>query len=180
MAFWRNVERPGYSGAFRDQRKAEWDEKFGAGNWRLGWLANGLTLDFLGACALYEDAYFEFLRSHWEILRELCSEASEVYDDAESNVGSGLDYTKQETEHTHIQDIAIRRSLVRLGVGFSGNKLVQIRGDVGSHSLSKRLSPGVIPFHRNDWICRPQLKGWWKLGSVEAFYQSNKFLQLRG
>ncbi len=174
-----SLDRPGYLGAFRDQRVAEWNEKFGVGNWRLGWVVNGLALNFLGACALYEDAYFEFLRTHWDILRELCSAAREVYDDAESNVGSGLDYTKQETEHTHIQDIAIRRALVRLGVGFTGSELVQIRGDVGSHPLSKRLSPGVIPFHRNDWIYSPQLKGWWKPSSVEAFYQSNKFLQFK-
>ena len=176
---WKSLERPGYSGAFRNQRIAEWNEKYGVGNWRLGWWVNGRSIDFLGVCALYEDAYYWFLNENPSIVSLLCGEASEVYDDAESNVDSGLDYTKQKTAHTHIQDIAIRRSLLRLGNWFAGDKLIQIRDEVGEHSLSITLSPGRVPFHQPNWIYQPEIEGWWLPGSVEAFYQSNKFLQIK-
>lgn len=190
MTTWKNLERPGYLGAFRDQRIAQWNEKFGVGNWRLGWCLSSLdnrlgwtvdsiSIDFIGACALYEDAYFEFMKQNPSLVEVLCSEASEVWDDAISNIASGLDYTKQETKHTHIQDIAIRRCLVRLGRAFSGRERIQIRDEVGEHSLSMTLSPGRVPFHQPDWIYTPEVVGWWLPGSVEAFYQSNKFLQIR-
>lgn len=50
----------------------------------------------------------------------------------------------------HLEDIAIRRCLVRLGLWFRGDQLV-----------------------------RPEWSGWWLPGSVESFYQSNKFLLAR-
>ena len=41
------------------------------------------------------------------------------------------------------------------------------------------LSPGVVPFHEPGSIAAPQLKGWWKSGTIESFWQSNKRLQVR-
>lgn len=176
---WVTVERPGYSGGMRDQRIADWNGKYGEGNWRQAWHVDGQELDFLGICRHYEDAYVEYLKNHQDVLEELASEASEVYDDSPSNTGSGLDYSLQETRHTHIQDIAIRNSLKRLGRKFKGQKMVQIRDEVGEHRLSMTLSPGRIPFHRQDWIIQPELEGWWEKGTVEAFYQSTKVLQVK-
>jgi len=174
---WETLERPSYLGKKRDQKYAEWNALYGAGNWRICWKIGENFVDFLGVCALYEDGYFEFLRENPEFLYELIGETSDVYDDSPSNVNSYLDYIVQETERTHIQDIAIRRSLVRMGLWFKGNQLIQIRHSQGTHRLSMILSPGKVPFHKPNLIVEPELTGWWDKGSVESFYQSNKFLQ---
>ena len=180
MAVWIPKGRPGYLGKRRDEQFWEWDKKFGKRNWRLVHPFGGVVLDYLGTCAVYEDAYLEFLKNNPDILQQLTSEASDVYDDAKSNVRSGFNYLKQETKRTHIQDIAIRRSVARMGTWFSGKQLIQIRDKRGSHPLSLILSPGQVPFHRPELINRcPELTGWWKLGSVESFYQSNRLLQVK-
>ncbi len=93
-------------------------------------------------------------------------------------MNSGLDYTKQETKRTHIQDIAIRRSLIRLGKWFEGSELIRIRQEKGNHPLSMTLSPGRVPFHSPLLIIDPEIKGWWDSGTVESFYQSNRYLQV--
>ncbi len=179
MHEWTTVERPGYLGKHRDEKIKEWNEKYGADNWRLAWKIGKVFVDQFGAYALYEDAYFEFLKNHPIILHELVCGASNVYDDKPSNVNSGFDYNRQETSRTHLQDIAIRRSLVRLRRWFKGNQLIQIRQDKGMHPLSIILSPGKVPFHKPELIEKPELEGWWNLETIESFYQSNKFLQVK-
>lgn len=176
---WIIVERPGYLGGSKLEKIRIWDEKYGKNNWRLVWKIGFDFFDFLGACALYEDAYFFYFKKRGDILLTLISEACDVYDDMPSNVNSGLDYTKQETERTHIQDIAIRRSLVRLCAYFRGDKLIQIRDRKGEHPLSMDLSPGRVPFHIPAIIEKPELRGWWEWRTVESFYQSNKYLQIK-
>jgi hypothetical protein len=120
-----------------------------------------------------------------DVRKRLVLEACDVYDDAPSNVLSGLDYAKQETDRTHVQDIAIRRSLVRLTTWFQGDKLIQIRDKVGTHPLSMTLSPGQIPYISPHYL-GPELmslndydKNWFKAGSIEDFYQRNRVLQVR-
>ena len=177
---WTNSKtRVGYLGKHRDEKFKEWDEQYGAGNWRLVWKVGQNWFDFLGACALYEDAYFCFLTKNLAVLNQLIAEASDVYDDELSNVDSGLEYTRQETARTHVQDIAIRRSLVRMGAWFRGEDLIRIRQERGTHPLSVTLSPGRVPFHRPDLIVWPELPGWWNPQSIEAFYQSNRYLSFR-
>lgn len=171
--------RPGYFGKHRDAKIEALNSIFGKGKWRLAWKAGETFVDFLGACALYEDAYFEFLKNNPAVLRQLLAEAINVYDDEPSNVASEFDYAKQETKRTHIQDIAIRRAVIRLGLWFRGSELIRIRQEKGTHPLSVTLSPGRVPFHRPDLIEKPELAGWWHSGTVESFYQANKFLQIR-
>ena len=176
---WETLGRAGYLGAKRDDRRKENDKKYGKGNWRVVWKVNGVYVGESGAYSLYEDAYFEFLKKNQDVLNQLVFEASNVYDDSPSNVSCGLDYSMQETNRTHLQDIAIRRSLIRLGTWFRGGKLIQIRDKVGIHPLSMTLSPGRVPFHKSEWIEKPESEGWWEKSSVESFYQSNKLLQKR-
>ena len=176
---WINIERPQYLGNRRDKKFTQWDEQYGKRNWRLVWLVNDIVVDFLGVCALYEDAYFDFLKASPKILENLVSVASDVYDDETSNINSGLDYTKQETGRTNIQDIAIRRCIMRLGLSFQGDTLIRIRQEQGNHPLSMTLSPGYVPFHCPEWILRPESTGWWQPSSVEAFYQTNRILQIK-
>lgn len=187
MDAWRVIGRPGYLGRYRDARYAEWDAKYGQGNWRLAWKIGETFADYLGACALYEDAYFAFMTADPGTVATLVAEARDVFDDAPTNVGSRFDYRAQETGRTHVQDIAIRRCLLRMGIWFRGTELLQIRDRAGSHPLSMTLSPGKVPFHRPDLMetppwdpeARPQHERWYDLGSTEAFYQFNRFLQAK-
>lgn len=177
---WITVERPGYFGSHRAAKNAEYDQRFGGSEfWRLAWDVSGHAFTREQMNMLYEDSYFEFLRVHADTLETLVSEASDVYDDALTNINSGFDYSLQETERTHVQDIAIRRAVSRLGRVFAGARPMQIRDTDGEHELSQTLSPGQIPFHLPQLILTPELTGWWLSGSVESFYQSNKLLQRR-
>jgi hypothetical protein len=175
---WESVERPGYFGARREVRYREFGEQFGPDKWRIVWYIGQRIGAFSEAVMLYEDAYFVWFAAHPDLAEWLVREASEVYDDAPSNIASGLDYAAQETQCTHIQDIAIRRCLARMGMVFAGPAPLRIRDRLSEHELGLLLSPGRVPFHRPEWICQPELEGWWSRGSVEAFYQSNKYLQV--
>jgi len=176
---WTAIVRPGYLGRHRNEKYEEWNVKYGKGKWKVAWKVGDVFVDFLGACALYEDAYFHFLQNNPKIREQLINEACNVYDDEPSNVNSGFDYTAQETERTHIQDIAIRRSILRMGIWFKGKYLIRIRQEKGTHPLSITLSPGRVPFHKPELIEKPELTGWWYPGTIESFYQSNKFLQVK-
>jgi hypothetical protein len=180
---WTTIDRPGYFGARRDELASGWDAEYGAGNWRVAWMLDArskspIIIPREGMLMLYEDAYFEHFRAHQQLLEHLISEASDIYDDAPSNVASGFDYNLQETDRTHVQDIAIRRCLVRFGRKFCGDHLIQIRDSCGEHPLSIALSPGQVSFHQPAWIYAIETEGWWCAGSVESYYQSNKVLQV--
>jgi len=97
--------------------------------------------------------------------------AADVFDHEADKVASGLDYDAQAGGLTHLQDVAVRRSLLRLGRWFSGDRLLQIRG---LRSEAYTLNPGIVPFHFPEAIRRPELAGWWMSGSIESFWQSNK------
>ncbi len=176
---WKTIGRPGYFGAKRNDTYSQYDSIYGKDNWRIVWKIEGHFFDKYTVCTLYEDAYFSFLKNNPSILEQLVSSASDVYDDDISNMTSGLDYGAQETNRTHIQDIAIRRVLTRLGTKFKGSEPIQIRDRLGTHPLSRILSPGQVPFHRQELIEKPELEGWWNKSSVESFYQSNKYLQVK-
>ena len=173
---WLTVCRPGYSGRQGRKRDAQRNEVYGPGNWRTAFRWGERTILYSEALILYEDAYFQHFMSDPGELEWLLDTACEVYDNSDSNVLSGTDYTVQEATSTHLQDIAIRRCLVRKGLEFRGDHLVEIRG---KSSEGYRLNPGQIPFHRPDLIVQPEPKSWWNPGSVEAFWQANKVLQVK-
>jgi hypothetical protein len=149
------------------------DELFGEGNWRQGWSYRGEVIGWEQAVQLYEDAYLELIRSKPWLLGWICRAASDVYDNDVSNVDSGLDYALQETQATHLQDIAVRRAVVRLGRALQGDHLVEIHGHL---TEGARLSPGVVPFHEQQEILPCAKDDWWEPQSVEAFWQHNKLL----
>jgi hypothetical protein len=174
---WVTIERPGYFGAEREAKYKEYNFRFGVNKWRLAWEMEGEFISWDEMVLYYEQSYFVFLQNNPDVLQELVTEASNVYDDAITNIKSGFDYTAQETDRTHVQDIAIRRVVVRLGKKFEGQTPIQIRDVLGDHPLSVTLSPGKVPFHMPEALILPELLGWWDKGSVESFYQSNKTLQ---
>jgi hypothetical protein len=190
---WKDLGRPGYFGSKRSKVFGTLDHLFGEGNWRISWKWLGQNTDFKFACHLYEDAYYSDSSKREGLWRKLLEEASEVYDYKKEDISSGFDYEIQRGEATHLQDIAIRRVVARRGWKFKGKKPVQIR----SHKsyLGSQLSPGKVPFHLPEHIIQglgtdseliEKISGknkplviWWDKYSVEDFYQSNKFLQVR-
>ena len=158
-----------------------WDDEFGPGKWRLVWRVGSASHSWQGALCLYEDAYHTRISDDPSLLQRLVATARDVYDRDPSDVRSGLDYAVQHDVAHHLQDIAVRRTLVRLGTWFTGEELVRLRRGRGGSSgaLGDELDSSVLLFHRPDLISRPELGGWWEAGSVEAFYQSNRLLQRR-
>ncbi|MFI6781549.1 HD family hydrolase [Micromonospora sp. NPDC050276] len=181
---WVTVGPPGHLGSRRAARHAEWDARYGSGNWRLRWRVGPALHEQAAAVALYEDAYVAHLTAHPWLLETLVSTARDVWDHEPADTASGLDYTVQRGRSTHLQDIAVRRALVRLGTWFAGSELIRLRrptdGSTGvAADLGTRLDSGLVPFHRPDLCADDELPGWWQPGSVESFYQSNRVLQHR-
>lgn len=183
---WQNMLRPGYFGKRRDVTLLKYDEVYGAGNWRIAWVVPGfpkgtpdLTFDFEKACKLfYEESYFQWLKDRPADVDFIC-EFTECMDNSPTNIHSGLDYTVQEASSTHIQDIAVRNVLTKLGRHFTGKRteLLVIRS---ADSNGYRFGPGNVPFYRPEIIIQPSLcPKWANRGTVEDFWQSNKHLQAR-
>lgn len=136
--------------------------------------------EFHMACKLfYEVSYRNHItkniHEHYEFLRQY----GECIDNALTNVESGCDYTKQESFSTHIQDIAIRNVMRGLGWHFNGpaDKILVIRS---ADSEGYRYGPGNIPFAWPEMIATPSLcPHWANPGSVEDFWQSNKYVFVR-
>ena len=174
---WQTLERPGYFGEKKDAIHEGYNARFGQWGWRIRWQWEDRILDFPEACQFYEDAYYydSFMRP--EVWKELLATAREVYDIEKQDVDSGLDYLIQKGKATHVQDIAIRNVMVRMGWTFRGKELARVRQH-GTY-WGDRFSPGKIPFHLPKHIIQPHLEGWWDMNSVEDFYQSNKVLQVK-
>ena len=180
------LERPGYFGRARDRKVADLNSKYGEGNWNLAWVIlldspEGweYRYDFLEACKfLYEESYFRYLRDKKDKLDFICS-FGECIDNAPTNVQSGLDYSKQESFSTHIQDIAVRNVISRLGRRFEGppDNILVIRS---TDSNGFEFGPGNIPFAWPSLITKPYLTPKWANDlSVESFWQSNKWLMVK-
>jgi hypothetical protein len=105
----------------------------------------------------------------------LLRDARDVYDTNVSNTQSGFDWHHQEDTSSHLQDIAVRRSVRDLGREFTGTKLMQIRGQ---DSDLPELNPGKVPFVLAEYILKPKqyLALWIQTDSVEDFWQNNKFV----
>lgn len=184
MENWVMVERPGYLGKKRDEVARGWDEKYGAGNWRIAYEWCGRVVPREFALQLYEDGYYDFFAEDpgIQVFQWLLRTASDVYDTAETNVQAGLDYFQQETPNNHIHDVAIRRAVLRCGEWFKGDHLVHVRW---TDSEGFAVNPGIVPFHMPHRILQHDIqdhggKGlWWRPLTIEDFYQRNKILQVR-
>ncbi len=176
---WINDHRPGYFGRKRDQIVREYNDIHGKEGWRLAWVVENKSYAFEEACVLfYERSYFNFLSGKPLDLDFICS-FGECIDNASSNVQSGLDYSKQESFSTHIQDIAVRNVINGLGKRFLGPKdrILVIRS---KDSSGYKYGPGNVPFYDPTLITHPSLvPSWANKGSVEDFWQSNKWIQIK-
>jgi hypothetical protein len=178
---WQTVGRPGYFGSRRDEKHHNFDKAFGIGKWRLVWtLADEPPLTFVDACrSYYEESYVRWLQDRPDLVDHICR-FHNCIDNSPTNVNSGLDYSIQEARSTHIQDIAVRNALVRLGRWFESPDPTHILEIRSSSSNGFVYGPGNVPFFDPSLIVSPRLTPTWaNRDSVECFWQSNKFLQAR-
>jgi len=168
--------RPGYSGGKKSLRDQNRNEVFGHGTWRTMFRWGDDIITYNEALMLYEDAYIEYFRKHPEELEWISKTGCNVFDNSDSNVMCGTDYAIQEAISTHLQDIAVRRCLIRLGRRFEGDHLVEIRG---RDTEGFRLNPGQVDFHLPQFLVTPEPESWWMQGSVEAFWQTNKIFLVK-
>jgi len=180
LTTWQVAHRPGFFGSRRAYIETNLDAKCGPQGWTLGWIVGQNLLNYPAAIRLYEDAYVAFLAKpeNADLLQKLCT-YSDVYDNSPTNIECGLDYVHEEIRRTrsnHIQDIALRWAMVRLGQRFDpAGPLLEVRG---YRSEGANYSPGVVPFHAPHLIpLLPEIKPKWaRSDSVEAFWQSTKHL----
>lgn len=173
MSNYKRIGRPGQIGSRKDEIYHNYNKVFGENKWRFAWDVNGASVDLNGALTVYEDSYADYFRQHPSELEWIAKNFANVYDNNPSNVSSGFDYAVQEFGGNHFQDISVRRCLVRNGLWFQGKDLLEVR----SKGAGKRFGPSEIAFHKPEWIPQPELKGWWKPGSIESWYQSAKYLE---
>jgi hypothetical protein len=187
---WKIIERPGYFGSKRDEIQGLFEREYGSGRWRIAWQFGERILQKPEALQIYEDGYYEYLKANPKIVAWLTDNFLDVFDNALSNINSGFDYNIQETTGTHLQDISIRRSIMRLGKKFNGKGLLEVRSSAEGASLS----PCLIPFHlplmiyRGNTLYQGEIRDfvlnppWWKKkgikDSIEEFYQQNKVLEI--
>lgn len=174
--------RIGQFGKNRDAAFEKYDKEYGRGNWIIAWKYGEHYFNFLSACILYEQSYYQDSFNRHELWNNLMKNSSEVYDIDESDINSGLNYSEQNNIATHIQDIAIRNVLKIRDEKFQGNQPVQIRGNSG-YKFGRMLSPSQVPFFNPSKIEQPSLEGWWTekgiKNSVEEWYQTNKVLLIK-
>ncbi|MBI4436353.1 MAG: hypothetical protein HY590_02930 [Candidatus Omnitrophica bacterium] len=191
----RGYIRGGYFGGQRPEIVEQLNKWLGEDGWLIVHRIGDRFVPEEEAVRLYEEAYYVYFTENEkgkQLLEELLEVAKDVYDTDPSNVNSGTDYSIQETDARHLQDIAIRRVVQKLGKQFRGQELVQIRGKYSNGWNSKGffLNPGMVPFHKKELMKGfleeernkrqrvPHIKGWWKRGSIEDFLQNTKVIVL--
>lgn len=126
-------------GKKRDKFTVFLNNKVGRGNWFWGFQLRSGLYSWSYGLQIYEDAYWCFLKNNLTLLKELVKNYGDVYVIDKSDLSSGLDYKKQLQSEDHYADIAIRRSLRRLGLWFQGEDLLKIP--------ASEFSESSIPFH---------------------------------
>jgi hypothetical protein len=166
------LERPGYFENKREDIEKIYNTKYK--NWRELWQYGDKFFEFNQAVALYDLSYYMYIESN-KILQEYLVEFKECCDNDISNIRDGLVHNT-EASLRHIQDVSIRRAMVKLGLVFRGNDYLQVRGVESNGYI---LSPMMVPFISpstilkdgggiRDWVVRKD--------SVEAFWQANKVI----
>jgi hypothetical protein len=156
---WKIVERRiGRAGGNRQRaaRQGDWDRRYGADNWAVGYLIDGVfVLQEEALETVYYASYAAHFRDHPGDLEELISLAKALRNPhAEATTGVDL------------QVPAIEKYLVRNGLQLRGGEVIDIGTWKGqrSHAISVRLSPLHVRCH-----LEPKL-------TLEEFWQSRKCL----
>jgi hypothetical protein len=137
---WKVVERKiGRAGGLKQRtaRKRAWDQKYGEGQWAVGYIVDGtFVLQEHAVTSVYNRSYEEHFAAHLDDLNELIRVAKSLRNPhAEATTGVDL------------QVPAIMTYLERHGHRLQGAEVVDIGSWKGnaSHPISIRLSPLHIP-----------------------------------
>jgi hypothetical protein len=158
---WKIIERRlGRAGGVkqRNERQRQWDQKYGEGNWCIGYVLDGEFVSQEEALdSIYYRSYEAHFEAHPEDLAELLQTAKTLRN-PHSVATTGVD----------LQVPAITEYLKRNNLTLAGNEVVDIGTWNGqaSHALSVRLSPLTIAA-----IDHPNM-------TLEQFWQEKKCLAL--
>ena len=151
-------------GKERDKFCWHMDKKYGRKNWLWAFRVGKKLYSFDLGMQIYEDAYCQFFRNNVSKLKILAENFYDVCVTDRADLESGLDYHKQTQKWDHYADIAIRRSLVRLGLWFKGEvDLFKIAGS--------DYNDGNVPFHLPHLLHRSDAKQ-----SAKAWLSSNRII----
>lgn len=179
---WITIERPGWFGEAKADILREYDEKYGAGQWRIRHQLGPRLLDLEESLRIYELCYeLHFLNPHTRYLwTNLFQIAKEVWTEGESDVESGMNYAIQKAKAPHYEDVSIRIIMNKYHQQFKGEKLIRIRAD-GKDVVGIALSSIHVPFIFPEFIEHHFTETlWWNRhkGSLEHFWHDNKVLQI--
>lgn len=177
------VARPGYFGKNRPAIEAKYNDLYDS--WFECWQVGTWILTFQEAVTLYDDAYYELISKSNQVLDRIVA-FSECYDHDHTNILCGVNHDYVSTPR-HIQDVSVRRALVRMGTYFKGfrgsheeykeEELLHIRGEGTNGNW---LMPGHVPFHKRNLILDikkvENFPKWANPLSVEGFWQANKVI----
>jgi hypothetical protein len=151
----RNIGRAG-SAKQREGRQREWDRKYGADNWAVGYMIdNEFVLQDDALETVYYRSYEQHFERHPSDLEELIAVAK-VLRNPHAEATTGVD----------LQVPALMTYLERHGLTLKGSEVVDIGSWQGtaSHALSVRLSPLQIHVVGSDRM------------TLEKFWQTKKCL----
>lgn len=127
----------------RDKFISSVNKQVGKGNWYWCFKAGKRLYSWQWGMQLYEDAYYKFISSDISLVKELVS-YSNVFEINRHDVDSKADYKHQQHSADHVQDIAIRRCLIRLGVWFKGREILDLNSSKFNHSKITFHLPHLI------------------------------------
>lgn len=187
MNNWSSIDSPGYLGKQKDALFAQWDARYGNGNWRIAWIdAQGKRLRYEDIITHYIDGYVLYFTKHPQEAKEITQNYSHSYDMDILPQTSAFDiyiqYQKQgiRNQFHHIAlNIALEK---KLGMPFRGKHPLQVRDSISVENkpVGWKWSPGYIPSPQPERI--PQITHttiWWDKNSIEDFYQSTKVLEVK-
>lgn len=153
-------------------------------NWEFVWKIGDKFVRQEGAIALYEDAYFEFFKTHPETLDWLVKTAGDVDSEHHRLIWTpqteieqprnSLFHTHTYSQYTPPQDTAVRKCLIRNKTWFEGTKIIKLV----TQESGTQLAPENVPFHYPELIQKPRVEGQWKPNSVQDFYKSNRHVRV--
>ena len=160
---WKVVERKiGRAGGVKQRtaRQRDWDQKYGDGNWVVGYVIDGnFVLQEDALESIYNRSYEEYFAAHPEDLEELIRLAKTLRNPhAEATTGVDL------------QVPAIMSYLDRHGLRLQGTEMVDIGSWKGksSHPISIRLSPLHIKVTGDP---KTTLEQFWQEGKCLAVWE---------
>lgn len=187
---WVTAERPGYFGKSREEQEKAWDEKYGKGNWRLAWeTPQKEALTFDGIIQEYVEGYTEYFRQHPDEAKWITENYAYAYDKEIITKEEAFDpyalYQKQ-GKANQFHHVALNIALEKvLDTPFKGEEPIKVRAGKPNTPVEQwpagwKWHPGLIPCVHPEMIQDVTFDNqWWKKGSIEDLYQSDKVLQIK-